>query len=153
MPALYSLLAAVGRRKFGEWKGNRMADLGPFLVTGAADQLRPVGRPATRLLIERGLAVRVLVGREDDRAAASRAAGADVVVGDFLELADVSRVLSGYERVLSGMSVSPEYAEMSLTTASVARKVAVDDLAKTSRIIGSLMSIQYKSPMPQERQH
>ena len=47
-----------------------------ILVTGAAGQLGAVGRTVTSLLLDRGLPVRALVRREDDRAAALRAAGA-----------------------------------------------------------------------------
>jgi nucleoside-diphosphate-sugar epimerase len=61
----------------------------PILVTGAAGKIGAVGRAVTGLLLERGLAVRAMVRREDDRAAALRAAGAEVVVGDPLEPADV----------------------------------------------------------------
>ena len=68
-----------------------MVDNGPILVTGAAGQLGAVGRTVTGLLLARGLPVRAMVRREDDRAAALRAAGAEVVVGDLLEPADVYR--------------------------------------------------------------
>ena len=60
-----------------------MVDKGSILVTGAAGQLGAVGRTVTGLLLDRGLPVRAMVRREDDRAAALRAAGADVVVGDL----------------------------------------------------------------------
>jgi NAD(P)H dehydrogenase (quinone) len=43
----------------------------------------------TGQLLERGHPVRAIVSREDDRAVALRAAGAEVVVGDLLEPADV----------------------------------------------------------------
>src|SRR5256885_13583940 len=75
-----------------------MADNGSILVTGAAGQLGAVGRTVTGLLLERGLPVRAMVRREDDRAAALRAAGAEVVVGDLLEPADVARVVRGCRR-------------------------------------------------------
>jgi nucleoside-diphosphate-sugar epimerase len=55
-----------------------MADNGSILVTGAAGQLGAVGRTVTGLLLDRGLPVRPMVRREDDRAAALRAAGAEV---------------------------------------------------------------------------
>jgi hypothetical protein len=42
----------------------------------------------------------------DDRAASLRAAGAEVVVGDLLEPADVDRAVSGCSRIYFGMSVS-----------------------------------------------
>ena len=88
-----------------------MADNGSILVTGAAGQLGAVGRTVTGLLLERGLPVRAMVRREDDRAAALRAAGAEVVLGDLLEPADVYRVVRGCPRVYFGLSVSPGYLE------------------------------------------
>ena len=81
-----------------------MVDNGPILVSGAAGQLGAVGRTVTGLLLDRGLRVRAMVRREDDRAAALRAAGAEVVTGDLLEPADVYRVVSGCRRVYFGMS-------------------------------------------------
>src|SRR5690349_880393 len=64
-------------------EGNlRMTDKRPILVTGAAGQVGAVGRTVCGLLLERGLRVRAMVRREDDRSAALRTAGADVVVGD-----------------------------------------------------------------------
>src|SRR4029450_4581662 len=86
-------------------KDSRMVDNGPILVTGAAGQLGAVGRTVTGLLLDRGLQVRAMVRREDDRAAALRAAGAEVVIGDLLEPADVYRVVSGCLRGYVGMSV------------------------------------------------
>src|SRR5437667_6921936 len=101
---------------------------GPMLVTGAAGQLGAVGRAVTGLLLERGLPVRAMVRREDERAAALQAAGAEVVVGDLLEPADVYRVVSGCRRAYFGMSVSAGYLEASVTMAAVARDVGVDAL-------------------------
>src|SRR5262244_2494486 len=100
----------------------------PILVTGAAGEAGAVGRTVTRLLLDRGLRVRAMVRREDDRAAALQAAGADVVVGDLLEPADVYRVVSGSRRVYFGMSVSPGYLEATVTMAAVAREFGVDAL-------------------------
>src|SRR5262249_59356455 len=60
----------VPRRRFGEREGSRMAENGPILVTGAAGKIGAVGRTVTDLLLERGLPVRAMVRREDDRAAA-----------------------------------------------------------------------------------
>ena len=96
-----------------------MTDNGPILVTGAGGQLGGVGRTVTELLLERGLAVRAMVRRDDDRAAALRNAGAEVVVGDLLEPADVYRVVSGCRRVYFGMSVSPGYREATVIMAQL----------------------------------
>src|SRR5437762_9916495 len=130
-----------------------MADNGPILVTGAAGQLGAVGRTVTGLLLERGLPVRAMVRREDDRAAALRAAGAEVVVGDLLEPADVYRVVSGCRRVYFGMSVSLGYLEAAVTMAAVAREVGVDALVNMSQMTVSQMSIQNTTPSRQQRQH
>jgi hypothetical protein len=130
-----------------------MADTGPILVTGAAGQLGAVGRTVTGLLLERGLPVRALVRREDDRAAALRAAGAEVVIGDLLEPAEVLRVVRGCLRVYFGMSVSPGYLEASVTMAAVAREVGVDALVNMSQMTVSQMSLQNTTPSPQQRQH
>src|SRR3954468_12174182 len=130
-----------------------MADEGSILVTGAAGQLGAVGRTVTALLLERGLPVRAMVRREDDRAAALRTAGAEVVVGDLLEPADVFRVVSGCRRIYFGMSVSAGYLEASVTMAAVARDVGVDALVNMSQMTVSEMSIQNTTPSPQQRQH
>jgi uncharacterized protein YbjT (DUF2867 family) len=129
-----------------------MADNRPILVTGAAGKLGAVGRTVTGLLLERGLPVRAMVRREDDRAAL-RAAGAEVVVGDLLEPADVYRAVSGCRRVYFGMSVSPGYLEATVTMAAVAREVGVDALVNMSQMTVSQMSIQNTTPSPQQRQH
>ena len=130
-----------------------MAANGSILVTGAAGKIGAVGRTVTDLLLERGLPVRAMVRREDDRAAALRAAGAEVVVGDLLEPADVYRVVNGCRRVYFGMSVSAGYLEATVTMATVAREVGVDLLVNMSQMTVSQMSIQNTTKSPQQRQH
>ena len=130
-----------------------MVDNEPILVTGAAGQLGAVGRTVSSLLLDRGLPVRAMVRREDERAASLRAAGAEVVVGDLLDPADVHRVITGCRRVYFGMSVSPGYLEATVTMATVAREVGVDALVNMSQMTVSQMSIQNTTPSPQQRQH
>src|SRR6266849_2772078 len=130
-----------------------MIDNRPILVTGAAGQLGAVGRTVCGLLLDRGLPVRAMVRREDDRAAALRGVGAEVVVGDLLEPADVYRVVSGCRRVYFGMSVSAGYLEATVTIAAVAREVGVNALVNMSQMTVSQMSIQNTTPSPQQRQH
>jgi hypothetical protein len=124
----------LDNHQFGDREGSRMADNGSILVTGAAGQLGAVGRTVTGLLRERGLPVRALVRREDDRAAALWAAGAEVVVGDLLEPADVDRVVRGCRRVYFGMSVSAGYLEATVTMAAVVREVGVNALVNMSQM-------------------
>ena len=105
------------------------------------------------MLLDRGLPVRALVRLEDDRAAALRAAGAEVVVGDLLEPADVHRVVSGCRRVYFGLSVSAGYLEATVTMAAVARQVGVGALVNMSQMTVSQMSIHNTTRSPQQRQH
>jgi uncharacterized protein YbjT (DUF2867 family) len=130
-----------------------MADYNPILVTGAAGRLGAIGRTVAELLIKRGYPVRAMVRREDDRAVALRSAGAEVVVGDLLEPADVYRIVSGCRRIYFGMSVSPGYLEATVTMAAVAREVGIDALVNISQMTVSQMSIQNTTPSPQQRQH
>src|SRR5216110_2561271 len=124
-----------------------------ILVTGAAGQVGAVGRTVTGLLLDRGLPVRALVRREDERAAALRAAGAEAVVGDLLEPADVIRVVSGCRRVHFGMSVSPGYLEATVTMAAVARELGIEALVNMSQMTVSQMDVRHTTPSRQQRQH
>jgi uncharacterized protein YbjT (DUF2867 family) len=94
-----------------------------------------------------------MVRRDDERAAALRAAGAEVVVGDLLEPADVYRVVSGCQRVYFGMSVSAAYLEATIIMAAVAKEVGVNALVNMSQMTVSQMSIQNTTPSRQQRQH
>jgi uncharacterized protein YbjT (DUF2867 family) len=126
---------------------------GTILVTGAAGQLGAVGRTVVDLLLDRGLPVRAMVRREDERSAALRAAGAEVVVGDLLEPADVYRAVSGARRVYFGMSVSPGYLEATVTMAAVARELGIEALVNMSQMTVSEMDVHNTTPSHQQRQH
>jgi len=131
----------------------RGRDTRPILVTGAAGQVGAVGRNVTGLLLERGLPVRALVRREDELATELLTLGAEVVVGDLLEPADVYRAVRGTRRVYFGMSVSAGYLEATVIMASVARELGVDALVNMSQMTVSQMSIENSTPSPQQRQH
>src|SRR5437667_6223946 len=130
-----------------------MADNGLILVTGAAGQVGSVGRTVTGLLLDRGFPVPAMVRREAERAASLRAAGAQVLVGDLLEPADVYRVVSGCCRIYFGRSVSAGYLEATVTMAAVAREAGVNALVNMSQMTVSEMSIQNTTPSHQQRQH
>jgi NAD(P)H dehydrogenase (quinone) len=71
----------------------------PILVTGAAGRVGGVGGLVVEALQRRGLPVRAMVRREDERAEALRATGAEVVIGDLTRPADVGRALAGCRRM------------------------------------------------------
>ncbi|MFJ5925603.1 NAD(P)H-binding protein [Kitasatospora sp. NPDC092948] len=107
----------------------------PILVTGAAGRVGAVGRSVVEDLRGRGLPVRALVRRDDERAEALRATGAEVVVGDLTDVDDVAGALAGCARVYFGMGVSAQYLEAALTTATVARQVGeVEVLVNMSQL-------------------
>jgi uncharacterized protein YbjT (DUF2867 family) len=126
----------------------------PILVTGAAGQLGGVGGRVVENLRERNLPVRALVRREDARAEALRATGAEVVVGDLTRVADVARALDGCRRMYFGMSVSPAYLEATATAAAVARaRGDLEVFVNISQMTVSQMSLTETTDSLQQRQH
>ena len=66
-----------------------------ILVTSGAGN---TGRPVTEELLRRGLPVRAMVRREDERAERLRALGAEVVVGNLFDVRDLRRAVDGVQR-------------------------------------------------------
>lgn len=131
-----------------------MATNGLILVTGAAGRIGGVGGAVVEGLLRRGLPVRALVRREDERAAALRATGADVVVGDLTRAADVARALEGCRRLYFGMSVSAPYLEATVTAAAVARdRGDLEVFVNMSQMTVSQMSLTAMTDSTQQRQH
>ena len=97
----------------------------PILVTGAAGRVGGVGGAVVEGLLRRGLPVRALVRRADERADALRATGAEVVVADLTRAADVLRALAGCRRVYFGMSVSAPYLAIVAAPSETQRKCPV----------------------------
>jgi len=130
------------------------ASEGRILVTGAAGNVGGVGRAVVEILRERNLPVRALVRREDERAEALRATGAEVVVGDLTRAADVARALAGSRRMYFWMSVSAPYLEATVTAAAVARERGdLEVLVNISQMTVSQMSLTETTDSPQQRQH
>lgn len=113
----------------------------PILVTGAGGGVGSVGRTVVALLRERGMPVRAMVHRDDERAETLRSLGAQVVAGDLTSPSDVSGALDGVTRMLFIMGVSPSYLEATATVATVARAVgALEALVNISQMTVSQMS-------------
>src|SRR5216684_1571104 len=113
--SLFSVSPSLTRRvQSTDYRGSGgviMSNGRPILVTGAAGQVGGVGRSVTEMLLDRGLAVRALVRTDDDRASELRRRGADVVVGDLLDLHAIHRAIEGCDRVYFGMSIVSTYLE------------------------------------------
>ena len=126
----------------------------PILVTGAAGRLGGVGGTIVELLRRRGLPVRALVHRQDERAEALRAIGAEVVVGDLTRAGDMARALAGCRRLYFGMSASAHYLEATVIAAAVARQHGdLEVFVNISQMTVSQMSLTEMTDSPQQRQH
>jgi uncharacterized protein YbjT (DUF2867 family) len=77
---------------------------------------------------------RALVHREDERSAALRAQGAEVVVGDLLEHDDVLRAMDGVTGAYLCYPVRPGYIEATAYFADAARRAGVEVLVEMSQI-------------------
>ena len=125
----------------------------PILVTGAAGSNGGVGRTVVELLRQRDLPVRALVRRDDARAEALRATGAEVVVGDLTQAGDVVRALAGCRRLYFGLSVSPPYLEATVIAAAVARAQGdLEVFVNISQMTVSQMSLTAMTDSAQQRQ-
>lgn len=125
----------------------------PILVTGAAGRIGSVGRIATEMLIARGFKVRAQVRVEDARAEALRKLGAEVVVGDLLDIAAVHRAVEGCERLLFSMAIAPTYLEAAANVAVVAKHHAVKAFVNLSQMTVNEMDVFTTTDSPQQKQH
>ena len=125
----------------------------PILVTGAAGRVGGIGRTVTALLLQQGNAVRAMVRNEDERAQALRNLGAEVVVGDLLDLDAMHRVIAGCETMYFGMSVSEAYLAATVNAAAVAKHHGVKAFINMSQMTLSQMSITETTASPQHKLH
>jgi NAD(P)H dehydrogenase (quinone) len=138
----------------GSEQSQKVTTDAPILVTGAAGGLGGVGNTVVERLRRRDLPVRALVHREDNRAEALRATGAEVVVGDLTHPEDVVRALAGCRRLYFGMSLSASYLEATVIAAAAAREQGdLEVFVNISQMTVSQMSLTEMTDSPQQRQH
>jgi uncharacterized protein YbjT (DUF2867 family) len=125
----------------------------PILVTGAAGRVGGIGRTLTGLLLKHGKAVRAMVRNEDQRAQASRDMGAQVVIGDLLDLDSMHRVIVGCETMYFGLSVSDTYLAATVNAAAVAKHHGVKAFINMSQMTLSQMSLTETTASPQHKLH
>ena len=126
-----------------------MANL--ILVTGAAGRVGGIGRTVTELLLQQGKAVRAMVRKEDERAQALRDMGAEVAVGNLLDLDSMHRVIDGCDTMYFGMSVSGDYLAATFNTAAVAKHHGVKAFINMSQMTVAQMSVTETTPSPQHK--
>ncbi len=102
-----------------------------LLVTGAAGR---TGGYTAQLLLERGHHVRTLVHRFDDRAAALRDSGAEVIVGDLHDIDIVRAAADGVRAAYFVYPISPGLLEATTTFAEAAADGGVSAIVNMSQI-------------------
>ncbi len=115
------------------------------LVTGATGK---TGAPVVEQLLERGYPVRALVHRNDERSERLEALGAEVVQGDFLDLAAVRSAMAGVKRVYFCYPPLPGLLEATANVALAARDEGVEAVVNMSQI-----SAREGAGSPLARQH
>lgn len=104
-----------------------------ILVTGATGQ---TGRETIPQLVEHERPVRALVHSEDERAEGLKAPGAEVVVGDLLDLDAVRAALEGVRAAYFVYPIHPGLIDASAFFAQAAKEAAYFDcmiISSTSR--------------------
>ncbi|MGY5045188.1 NmrA family NAD(P)-binding protein [Streptomyces sp. 900105755] len=127
-----------------------MAASNPVLITGAGG----VGRSVLEKLRARDVPVRVMVRRDDDRAAQLQTLGAEVVLGDLTRPETVAVALEGVRSMYFAMPVSPDHLLAATTVASVAREYGgLDALVDMSQMTVSQMTATSTAESRQQRLH
>jgi uncharacterized protein YbjT (DUF2867 family) len=93
------------------------------LVTGATGK---IGGAVAAQLVDKGVATRALVHREDERSARLRACGAEVVVADMFDYQQVHAAMDGVDRVFFNPPFHPHALDSAVTFAVAARRSRVD---------------------------
>ncbi|MDP4505057.1 NmrA family NAD(P)-binding protein [Nonomuraea turcica] len=129
-----------------------MPERNPILITGAAGEIGGVSRTMVEMLLDQGHPVRAFVRRDDERAHALRQAGAEVFVGDLLNIADVTAALKGCRRIYFSMSLSPYYTDAVALTAAAARaQGGIEVFVNISEYEQSFMTFEKMTAPDEER--
>ncbi|MFG2365300.1 NAD(P)H-binding protein [Streptomyces mirabilis] len=120
------------------------------LLSNAGD----VGRRVLDQLRAQDVPARVMVRRDDERAAELRALGAEVVLGDLTRPETVAAALEGVGRMYFAMPVSPDQLLAAAVVASVAREQGeLDGLVDMSQMTVSQMTATSTGESHQQRLH
>jgi uncharacterized protein YbjT (DUF2867 family) len=121
----------------------------PILVTSAAggNQGR-TGRHVSEMLLERGARVRAFVRQSDERSDRLKSLGAEIVVGDFLDVRSVEQAAKDVSAIYFAYPVQDGLADATAVMAFAARKHGV------SRLVNLVMyQSSIDAPTPRMRQN
>src|ERR1700744_1528017 len=114
-----------------EYTATDRTDVPALLVTGAAGR---TGGYTAKLLLERGHRVRALVHRFDDRAAALRDNGAELVVGDLQDIDSVREAAEDVRAAYFVYPIAPGLLEATATFAQAAEEAGVGAIVNMSQV-------------------
>jgi uncharacterized protein YbjT (DUF2867 family) len=125
-----------------------------YLVTGAGGGVAGTSPRVVKRLLDRGQTVRAMVHHDDARADALRADGAEVIVGDLTNPADVQAAMSGVDRMFFNMSVSPDYLQATAVVCVAATEVnPLEVLVNMSQMTVSQMTATSTDESHQQQLH
>jgi uncharacterized protein YbjT (DUF2867 family) len=125
-----------------------------YLITGAGGGVASISPQVVARLLDRGEAVRAMVHRDDSRADALRAQGADVIVGDLNNPVDVEAAMLGVTRTFFNMSVSPDYLQATAIVCAIAKELDnLEVLVNMSQMTVSQMTATSTEESKQHRLH
>jgi NAD(P)H dehydrogenase (quinone) len=104
------------------------------LVTGATGK---IGGAVAAQLLERGVATRALVHRDDARSARLRALGAETVVADMLDIQQVQAAVDGVDRLFFNLPYHPHALDSAVTFAVAARRAGVEAVVALGQWLAS----------------
>jgi NAD(P)H dehydrogenase (quinone) len=116
-----------------------------ILVTGATGE---TGGYTTDLLLEEGFAVRAFVHKADERSDKLKARGAEIVVGDLLELDDVRSALKDVNAAYFVYPIRPGLIDATAYFAQAAKDADLDGIVNMSQI-----SARYEAKSHAARDH
>ena len=104
------------------------------LVTGATGK---IGGALAAQLLERGVATRAVVHREDARSAHLRSLGAETVVADMFDVQQVQAALEGVDRLFFNLPYHPHALDSAVTFAVAARSAGVEAVVALGQWLAS----------------
>ncbi len=121
----------------------------PVLVTSAAGGRQgKTGRHVSEMLLKRGVPVRALVRKIDERSERLRALGADIFEGDFLDIRSVQRAAEGASAIYFAYPVQD-----GLMDATAAMAVAAREAGVTRLVNLVMLQSSPDAPTPRMRQN
>jgi NAD(P)H dehydrogenase (quinone) len=110
------------------------------LITGAAGE---TGGAAVRESLQRGMEVRAMVRRKDERSTALEKLGAEVVLGDLHQIDEIRQAMEGSDAAYLVYSQTPGVIEATVNSAQAAKEAGVSAVVNLSQRSASRTSTSW----------